>query len=92
MDAEHAAMRLAEEPAETIGDLAIKLRVFVEETRAGPSSIGDALLQATLADAERLAATSRTLNGKSGAEMARLYGVGPPTVSRIVAHHKAARA
>jgi DNA invertase Pin-like site-specific DNA recombinase len=29
---------------------------------------------------------------KSGAEMARLYGVSPSTVSRIVAHHRAAPA
>jgi transposase-like protein len=37
-----------------------------------------------------IAAESVLSGRKSGAETARLYGVSPPTVSRIVAQHRAA--
>ena len=43
--------------------------------------------------AKRREIAESVLSGrKSGAEMARLYGVSPSTVSRIVAHHRAAPA
>ena len=55
MEAEREAMRLATVPAQSVRDLALKLRVFMEETRAGETPIGNRLLQAVVADAERLA-------------------------------------
>jgi hypothetical protein len=58
--AEALAWSIAGAPALSLPDLLIKLRVYRAEIEAGASTLGDALLDAIIADAARLSSADAT--------------------------------